>query len=168
MQLNETTQRSEASSTRVEANTLVYDNVARHAVYDTKALLRSERGNLKADTIEIFMATDNRTLDRLEATGNVTLGLDGRWATGDHLVYYEAEGRYEMEGGLVKIVEEVKPVETTTRTSTQPDATPRSPSCSSTTGRTLTFFRSTDTVTVDGREVARTQTRSGTCTPPTF
>jgi lipopolysaccharide export system protein LptA len=168
MRLNETTQRSEASSTRVEANTLVYDNVTRHAVYDTKALLRSERGNLKADTIEIFMATDDRTLDRLEATGNVTLGLDGRWATGDHLVYYEAEGRYEMEGGLVKIVEEVKPVETTTRTSTQPDATPRSPSCSSTTGRTLAFFRSTDTVTVDGREVARTQTRSGTCTPPTF
>ena len=168
MRLNETTQRSEVSSTRVEANTVVYDNVARHAVYDTKALLRSEHGNIKADTIEVFMDTDDRTLDRLEATGNVTLGLDGRWATGEHLVYYEAEGRYEMEGALVKIVEAVEPVETATTASPRPGATPRSPSCSSTTGRTLAFYRSTDTVTVDGREVARTQTSSGKCTPPTF
>jgi lipopolysaccharide export system protein LptA len=168
MRLNESTQRSEVSSTRVEASTVVYDSVERHAVYDTKALLRSDHGNLIADTIEVFLATDDRTLDRLEATGNVTLGLDGRWATGDHLVYYEAEGRYEMEGSLVKIVEEVEPVETATTASTQPGATPQEPSCSSTTGRTLAFFRSTDTVTVDGREVARTQTRSGTCKPPTF
>ena len=168
VRLNESTQRTEVSSTRVEAGTVVYDNVERHAVYDTKALLRSDHGNLIADTIEVFMAPDDRTLDRLEATGKVTLGLDGRWATGDHLVYYEAEGRYEMEGSVVTIVEEVEPVETATTTSPRPGATPRNPSCSSTTGRTLAFFRSTDTVTVDGREVARTQTRSGTCTPPTF
>ena len=76
--------------------------------------------------------------------------------------------RYEMEGALVTIVEEVEPVETTTTASPRLDAPPRSPSCSSTTGRTLAFFRSTDTVTVDGREVARTQTRSGPCSPPTF
>ena len=168
VRLNETTQRYEVSLTRAEAGTLVYDDVARHAVYDTTALLRSEHGDLKADRIEVFLEADGRTLDRLEATGNVTLGLDGRWATGAHLVYYEAEGRYEMTGTPVVIVEEVEPVETATPAPSRPGATPLDPSCSSTTGRTLTFYRSTDTVAVDGREVLRTQTRSGACTPPTF
>ena len=168
VRLNETTQRNEVSLTRAEAGTFVYDDAARHAVYDTAALLRSEHGDLRADTIEIFLETDGRTLDRLEATGNVTLGLDGRWATGAHLVYYEAEGRYEMEGAPVVIVEEEEPVETATPAAPRPGAAPISPSCSSTTGRVLTFYRSSDTVAVDGREVLRTQTRSGECTPPTF
>ena len=168
VRLNETTQRNEVSLTRAEAGTFVYDDAARHAVYDTAALLRSEHGDLRADTIEVFLETDGRTLDRLEATGNVTLGLDGRWATGAHLVYYEAEGRYEMEGAPVVIVEEEEPVETATPAPPRPGAAPIGPSCSSTTGRVLTFYRSSDTVAVDGREVLRTQTRSGECTPPTF
>ena len=166
--LNETTQRSEASPTRVEADTFLYESAAHHAVYETEALLRSEHGDLKADVIEVFLDTDDRTLDRLEATGSVTLSLDGRWVTGEHLVYYEAEGRYAIEGAPVTIVEEVEPAETAPTTTLRRDAAPRRPSCSSTTGRTLALYRSTDTVTVDGRAVARTQTSSGACTPPTL
>ena len=90
----------------------------------------------------------------LEATGSVTLSLDGRWVTGEHLVYYEAEGRYAIEGAPVTIVEEVEPAETAPTTTLRRDAAPRRPSCSSTTGRTLALYRSTDTVTVDGRAVA--------------
>ena len=169
-QLNETTQQSEVSLTRAEADAFVYDDAARHAVYDTTALLRSEHGDLKADTIEVFLETDGQTLDRLEATGTVTLGLDGRWATGVHLVYYEAEGRYEMEGAPVVIVEKIDPVEPATAAPPRPGNTPPAPSCRSTTGRAVTLYRSTDTVVVDGRgrEVLRTQTSSGRCTPPTF
>ena len=37
--------------------------------------------------------------------------LDGRWATGDTLVYHEAEGSYDMDGAPVEIVEEVEPDE---------------------------------------------------------
>ena len=206
-QLNETTQRSEVSLTRTEADTFVYDDAARHAVYDTTArprsehgdlktdtiegsletdgrtldrleveatgtvtLLRSKHGDMKADTIEVFLETDGRTLDRLEATGTVTLGLEDRWATGVHLVYYEAEGRYEMEGAPVVIVEEIDPMEPATTAPPRPGNTPPAPSCRSTTGRAVTLYRSTDTVVIDGRgrEVLRTQTSSGQCTPPTF
>ena len=167
---NETTQRNEVSLTRIEADTFVYDNVARHAIYDTRALLRSALGDLKADTIEVFLEADGRTLDRLEATGTVTLGLTDRWATGEHLVYYEAEGRYEMEGApvVMEVVEEIEPVENTATAPARPGTDPPAPSCRRTTGRTMTFYRSTDTRAVDGREVARTQTRTGKCTPPTF
>ena len=168
VRLNETTQRREVSLTRAEADTFVYDDAARHAVYDTQALLRSEHGDLKADRIEVFLEADGRTLDRLEATGDVKLRLDGRWATGERLVYYEAEGRYDMEGARVVIVEEVEPEETETTAPPRPGATPPPPSCRRTTGRALTFYRSTDTVAVDGREELRTQTTSDECTPLTF
>ena len=168
VRLNETTQRSEVSLTRAEADTFVYDDAARLAVYDGQALLRSEHGDLKADLIEVLLETDGRTLDRLEATGNVKLRLDGRWATGEHLVYYEAEGRYEMEGAPVEIVEEVDSEATATTAPPPSGVIPPPPSCRSTAGRALTFYRSTDTVSVDGREELRTETTSGTCTPLIF
>ena len=168
VRLDETTQRREASLTRTEADAFVYDDAARRAVYDGEALLRSEHGDLKADRIEVFLEADGRTLDRFEATGNVKLRLDGRWATGEQLVYYEADGRYEMEGAPVEIVEEVAPEETATPVPLRPGATPPPPSCRSTTGRALTFYRSTETVSVDGREERRTESISGACTPLIF
>ncbi len=168
VRLNETTQRHEASLTRAEADAFVYDDAAHHVVYDGNALLRSEHGDMKADRIEVFLETDGRTLKRLEATGNVKLRLDGRSATGEHLVYYEAEGRYEMEGAPVEIVEEVDPEETAATAPPRPGGAPPLPSCRITTGRAATFYRSTDTMSVDGRDVRRTESTSGRCTPLTF
>ena len=169
VRLDETTQRSEASQTDAEAATFVYDNAARHAIYDTNALLLSDHGDLTADRIEVSLEADGQTLDRLEATGNVKLRLDGRWANGDRLVYYEADGRYEMEGAPVEIVEEVEPEETTTTAPPpRPGAPPPMPSCRTTRGRALTFYRSTDAVSVDGREELRTETVSQRCTPLVF
>ena len=168
VRLSETTQRGEVSLTLAEAETFVYDDAARRATYNTRALLRSEHGDLKADVIEVFLETDGRTLDRLEATGHVQLRLDGRWVTGERLVYYEAEGRYDMEGTPVEIVEEVEPEETATTAPPRSGAAPPPPSCRSTRGRALTFYRSTNTVAVDGRAELRTQTTNGQCIPLTF
>ena len=164
VQLNEATQRQEVSLTRAEADAFVYNDAARRAVYTGTARLRSEHGDLKADVIEVFLEPDGRTLDMLQATGNVRLGLDGRDATGEHLVYYEAEGRYEMEGEPVEIIEEVEPEETATTPPPRPGATPPPPSCRSHTGRTATFYRSTNTMIIDGQE-RRTETTSGPCPP---
>ncbi len=167
--LNETTQRSEASRTLADGDTFTYDNATQHATYATNALLRSEHGDLKADTIHIFLEPDGRTLDRLEATGGVQLRLEGRWATGERLVYREALGRYEMEGTPVKIVQEVELEEPdVSAPPPRPSASPPLLSCRSTRGRVLTFYRSTDTVMVDGREELRTQHDTGTCIPLTF
>ena len=169
MRLDETTQTVEPSQTRVRADSFTYDEATRHAVYDGKALLRSDHGDLEADTIDVFLEADGRTLDRLAATGNVQLLLDGRWATGERLVYHEADGRYELEGAPVKIVEEMEPEpeDTAVTPPPRPGTTPPPPTCRSTEGLTATFYRSTDTVTVDGREERRTQTITGACSPPT-
>lgn len=170
MRRNEMTQGSEMSRTRAEGDTFTFDHVARHARYATNALLRSDDWGLtlKADAIDVFLETDDRTLDRLEATGAVSLLLDGRWATGEHLVYFEADGRYVMEGAPVEIVEEIEPEEPTTTVPPQTGTTVPALTCRSTRGRVLTFFRSTETVIVDGREEQRTESESGTCSPPTF
>ena len=167
IRVDDTTQSREVSKTDAEADTFLYDDALRYALYDANAILRSEFGDLKADTIGVFLEADGRTLDRFEATGNVTLRLDTRWATGDRLVYYEAEGRYEMEGAPVEIVEEVWPEEPAATTPPpRPNAKPAAPTCRTTTGRALTFYRATDTVAVDGREQLRTETSNGQCQAP--
>ena len=81
-------------------------------------------------------------IDRLEAYTNVTLKLDARTASGDRLTYFSDEERYLMSGAGAKPVRVVE-------------------ACKETTGKTLTFFKSTDRIIVDGNEEIRTQTRNG-------
>ncbi len=98
-------------------------------------------GDLTAERIvAVLHETENR-LQRLEAHDSVTLRLERRVVTGARMTYY-ADGRYEMSsttGVPVTIVE----------------------GCRQTTGRTLTFFRSTDNIIIDGNEEIRTRTTSG-------
>ena len=122
-----------------------YDNAARRVVYTTDAGLQLPRGELTADEIQVQLRAEDNALDRVTAAGNVTFASPGRRAAGRTLVYHEADGRYEMRGRPVRMVEKV-------------DA-----ECRETTGRTLTFFRTTDDVAVDGQAEVRTATASGEC-----
>ena len=169
IRVTETGEQPQISLTTAEANTFLYDDTGRHALYNEGATLLSDAGDLKADRIDVFFEADGRTLDRLEATGNVKIRLDGRWATGESLVYHETEGRYEMEGAPVEIVEEIEPNETSVAVSPPRGNTPPpSPSCNTTRGRSLIFYRSDDTISVDGREEYRTYSNSGVCSPLVF
>ena len=149
------------SRTDAVGGNLLYDDAARRAVFEGTAVLRSDHGDLAADRIEVLLQADGRTLDRLDAAGAVQLRLDGRWATGDTLVYHELEGRYDVEGAPVEIVEEAEPDDSAA-------AGPSEPTCRSIRGRALTFYRGSDVVTVDGREQARTETSNGPCQPLQF
>lgn len=122
-----------------------YDNAARRVIYTTDAGLQLPRGELTADEIQVHLRADDNALDRVTAAGNVTFASPGRRVAGDTLVYHDADGRYEMAGRPVRMVEQV-------------DA-----ACRETTGRTLTFFRTTDDVSVDGQAGVRTATASGEC-----
>ena len=116
---------------------------------------------MKAATINIFLEPDGRTLDRLEAHGEVQLQLDGRSAVGESMTYHEKEGRYEMEGSPVKMVEQI---ETEAPETSGPDNTsPLPQGCRTTQGQALTFFRANDTIIVDGRERLRTETNNSDC-----
>jgi lipopolysaccharide export system protein LptA len=101
-------------------------------------------GDLRAERIEVVLARVANAVDRLEAYNRVTMVLGPRTATGGRLTYHANEERYVMSGA---------------------GATPVSirESCRDTTGRTLTFFKSTDRTVVDGNETRRTETKP--CTP---
>ena len=109
--------------------------------------LSGPQGELRADRIEVILAEGGGRLDRLEAYTNVTMQIDPgtptrRTATGGRLTYRAADEQYDVAGTAaapVKVAE----------------------SCREITGKTLTFYKSTDRIIVDGNEEIRTETKSG-------
>jgi LPS export ABC transporter protein LptC len=109
--------------------------------------LSGPQGELRADRIEVFLVDGGGGLDRLEAYTNVTMRIDPgtptrRTATGSRLTYRAASEQYDVAGTAAM------PVKVTE-------------SCREITGKTLTFYKSTDRIIVDGNEEIRTETKSG-------
>jgi lipopolysaccharide transport protein LptA len=122
--------------TTAAAEKLHYEEAHRRATFATRAHVVGAEGDLTADTIELYLEKEGSALERAEARGEVTLRLDGRSAYGDTLLYFALDERYEVIGSPVRIEEELRV----------------------TTGKTLTFFKSTDRIVVDGNE-RRTETK---------
>jgi lipopolysaccharide export system protein LptA len=107
------------------------------------------QGDLKADRLEVFLAQGAGKLDRLEAYDHVTMTIDPgtpsrRIASGGRLTYRAAAEQYDMIGTAAAPVKVVD-------------------SCREITGKTLTFYKSADRITVDGNEEIRTETKSNAC-----
>ena len=133
------------------AHTITYSSVPNAAgTVTAQAQLSGPQGDLRGDRIEVILAPEGGRIMRLEAYTNVGLKLDTRSALGERLTYFADEERYLMSGAGTKAVKVVE-------------------SCRETTGRTLTFFKSTDRIIVDGNEEIRTQSKTGAspgCAPP--
>jgi lipopolysaccharide transport protein LptA len=144
-QVDERTKAVERVATTAAAGELVYDEAARRATYTTRAQVHGPQGHVRGDTLELFLDPTGRGLERAEAYGAVTAQVDHRTATGTRLTYLAADERYLMHGAPVRMVE---------KTATE---------CRETTGRALTFFKSTDTISVDGRDVPTYTRVKGDC-----
>jgi lipopolysaccharide transport protein LptA len=132
------------------AAAFAYSDQNRTATYTTTAQLDGDQGNLRAVKIEMKLAKDENTLDGLEADGVVTALVDKRTITGTHLSYEPADDKYVVVGVPVKML----------------DA-----DCQETSGKTLTFWKASDRVLVDGNNEVRTQTKGGgkcPATPPQY
>jgi lipopolysaccharide export system protein LptA len=141
-QTDQKTKAIEKVLTTASGATLRYVEADRRATYTTDARLTGSPGDLRADTVVLFFRSTEDAIDRLVATGAVTLKTpDGREGTGQRLEYFAADERYELRGAPVTIVEE----------------------CRETRGRTLIFFRSVDRIIVDGNEETRTETKGSKC-----
>src|SRR5262249_22134552 len=128
------------------SNTFKYEDNENRATYTGDAHLNSPEGDLTAKKIELYLKESGDELDRVEADQKVTLQSDTNKTTGVHLTYSDEDGRYVVRGTPVKTVD----------------------SCGrETSGRTLTFFRATDRIIVDGNEQIRTQTKSKSNCPGT-
>jgi lipopolysaccharide export system protein LptA len=116
-----------------------YDDEKRSALYSKDAQLNGPEGNLSGDRIELTLAVDQNALASMVATGKVRLIVDKRDVTGASLTYDPRESSYIIGGTPARYLEE----------------------CRETTGKTLTFFRSSDRIIVDGNQETRTHTRGG-------
>ncbi|MEO8681873.1 MAG: LptA/OstA family protein [Vicinamibacterales bacterium] len=137
---------SKPASTLVQAGSFVYSDQTRQAVYETLVHMNGAQGDLRAGKLALFLDKEQNTLLRLEANGLVSATVDKRLTTGTSLNYQAADEKYVMQGTPVKMI----------------DA-----DCQETTGKTLTFFKSSARVIVDGNEEVRTQTKGGGKCPQT-
>lgn len=144
-QLDDDTGLPKTSVSGGRGRSMRYENDAHRVIYTADAGFDGPRGDLTADEIQLHLHADDSTLDRVTAAGGVVLVTPGRRVSGDALVYVDSDGRYEMTGRPVRMIEEVDG------------------ECRETTGRTLTFFLSAEDASVDGRAEARTETTSGKC-----
>jgi lipopolysaccharide export system protein LptA len=129
---------------------------ARRAVPVRDAQLSGPQGDLRGERIEIALAKEGNKVERLEGYTGVTLKLDKRTAVGSRLTYYASEERYVMSAaGTTRV--------TVTDVQTAPSG---AVTCRETVGRTLTFYKSTDTISVDGNDQNRTETHVKACAPP--
>lgn len=124
------------------ANAFEFSETERRALFTgDPAQLDGAQGNLRANQIELTLAGGGNDLQQMIAEGGVSVTLDSRKATGQHLVYQPADGKYVLNGTPVRLVQ----------------------GCEESTGRTLTFFRDSERISVDGNEEIRVQTKGGKC-----
>ncbi len=91
-----------ASSPRVTADTLFYSDSTRAADFRGAVVLEQPNGTVHADDAQVFLTEapqgEPSQLDRMVATGHVSLQQPGRNGTGEKLVYTAADGNYVLTG----------------------------------------------------------------------
>ena len=123
-----------------------YADDLRRATYTTAAHLSGPEGEITAEKIELYLKPSGDELERAEAYTDVTLRETTRKTTGARMTYFADDERYLVTGAPVRIVDECD---------------------RETIGRTLTFYKATDTILVDGNHRIRTETKGGgKCTGP--
>jgi len=122
------------------AKDLKYEDAPRRLTYTGEAHMNSPEGDMTAAKIELYLKPSGDELDRAEAYENVTLREQNRKTTGARMTYTTVDERYVVVGAPVKIVDQCD---------------------RETTGKTLTFVKSTDNIVVDGNQQTRTQTKGG-------
>jgi LPS export ABC transporter protein LptC len=139
-QVDEKTGKKEAYHSLATSRDMVYEDRLRRATYTGGAHLNSPEGDLTADKIEIYLKESGDEVERLEGYTAVNLrSPEGRKANGSRLTYFASDERYEMLGLPVKIEDESGEM----------------------TGKSLTFWRSTDRIVIDGKEEKRTEMKRG-------
>ncbi len=137
------------------ADTFEYIDATRTANYSANATLLTEIIDLAASTIQLVLETDGRSLERILAVGGVKLMLEGRQIVGETMTYYENDGRYEMTGDPVRIIEAVA-AESEDSEAESGDSEVETAECRETTGQALTFYVASEALSVDAQSELRT------------
>jgi lipopolysaccharide export system protein LptA len=141
-----TTEQGAKGNSIGKAGHFEFDDAKRRALFskgDSLAQLNGSQGNLRANSIELTLVEKSNDLQRLNADGSVEVEIEDRKAFGDSLVYHPTDARYVLNGTPVRLIR----------------------GCQESAGRTVTFYRASERVVVDGNE-SRSQTKGGKCPEP--
>jgi lipopolysaccharide export system protein LptA len=135
---DEKTGKTERTSSIGSGDEFLYEDSLRKVSYTGGAHVSGPQGDLRASRIELFLAPEANALQRVEAYTAVSMTDALRTVSGDRLTYTAEDSRYLVIGSPVKIAAD----------------------CRETTGRTLTFFRSTNNIVVEPNDEFRTQVKA--------
>ncbi len=114
---------------RIQAPELVYQRSSGKAAY--RGGVRMQYGDFKVESSQLDLLLDDSpssTIQSIAAGGEVEIREGHRWARGDRAVYHPQEGRVELTGELVEVVEPLR---------------------GSASGRRVTLFVGTDKIVID-------------------
>jgi len=145
LQQEKADKKMERKRSSVTAAELKYEEATRRATYSGGAHMVNDDGDMTAPRIELYLKESGDEIDRAEAHDGVKLVEQGRRTSGAHLVYTSADERYQVTGRPVSVVNRCG---------------------DETKGLTLTLFKSTDKIIVDGNDINPTTTTGrGTSCP---
>jgi lipopolysaccharide export system protein LptA len=151
---NAETNAEERSVARGVGQEMAYDDSLRKVTYVKEADLVSPQGDVKGDTVVLFLGANGQDIDRMHAIGNVTFKEKDRITVGEELDYSAASEEYTMAGTKDKLVRMLRREDK---------------ECKESRGSALTFKRGADSLAMKGSEGTRTQTKTISCAelPPT-
>lgn len=131
-----------AGPTLARGEEFAYEEATRRATYTKSAQMNGPEGSMWGDRIRLHLEAKENGLKQIDADGAVKVIIEGREATGVKMTYLPTDASYLMHGAPVRLLE----------------------GCRETTGKTLTFYRGSDRILIDGNEQQRTETKGvGKC-----
>lgn len=86
----------------ITAERLDVDQNVRHATFSGNVLVRQGDMTLKTDTVQVtYRQQGEQAIEKVEATGNVTLLMTDTTATGDKAIYLIDSNEIELSGNVV-------------------------------------------------------------------
>lgn len=146
--VNPTTNVRETTRSAGSGQEMYYDEAAHKVTYKIDAGLDGSQGKLTAKTIDLYLGKNGQDVERMEATGDVTLVEADRITKGNQLNYVAESQEYVMSGGTERPVQMLSRGED---------------GCQENTGNVLTFSRATDSLRINGQESSRTESKSVGC-----
>lgn len=149
--VNPVTKVRETSRSTASAQQMQYEDASRRVTYTTKAHLVGPQGDLVGEKIVLTRGANGEDIERIDASGDVTLTEVDRKTTGDELTYDAVKAEYVVtgKGRLVRIFRRTE-----------------DGSCKRSDASALTFLRGVDSLHLEGGTQTRTQTAPDTACPP--
>jgi len=124
----------------IQAQRMVYEDSRQKAVYDQDIKMNSSMGVLNSDRLEVFLESkQNQTaVQRLRASGAVTVRQPGRTSFSDFADYFRDEDKLFLSGGPPRVIDSER---------------------GSTSGARLTMNLNDDSISVEGDPETRAITR---------